>query len=339
MSKKRILYFDLLNIAACISVVALHCNVMVHGWQPGLNWKFGLGIEVIFYWAVPVFFMLTGATCLEYRNKYDTKTFLSRRFSKTLIPFIAWNIILYLVISVGINRSPVGPRTFVNMVLSNQIEDVYWFFFPLFSIYLSIPILSKLVGDMKTIRYAIATVFVCNSVLPFILPLIGIQWNANVTVTACSGMLIYVLLGYYLSKTELTKKQRMLVYVAGILASAFRYLYTMLSSDNLGYVDRFLFNYSAFPAVLEGAAIFVLFKELNLDKLESKSKAIRTISACSFGVYLIHKPILDYFVMGSLGIANTSLVLRTIGVPIIWLGCVLIVLALKKIPVVKRIVP
>ena len=68
---------DSLNIAACFSVIALHCNQMVHTWQPGKNWLLALLIEVLFYWAVPVFLMLTGATLMRYRDRYDTKTFLS----------------------------------------------------------------------------------------------------------------------------------------------------------------------------------------------------------------------------------------------------------------------
>ncbi len=32
-------------------------------------------LEVSFYWAVPVFFMLTGVTLLDYRKRYSTKVF------------------------------------------------------------------------------------------------------------------------------------------------------------------------------------------------------------------------------------------------------------------------
>lgn len=78
--------FDCLNIAACFSVIALHCNQMVHTWQPGKNWLLALLIEVLFYWVVPVFLMLTGATFMRYRDRYDTKTFLSKRIKRTVIP-------------------------------------------------------------------------------------------------------------------------------------------------------------------------------------------------------------------------------------------------------------
>ena len=73
--KKRVLYFDILNIISCIAVVYLHCNGIVHNFTNTLAWKEALVIEVLCYFAVPVFLMLSGANLLNYKNKYDTKTF------------------------------------------------------------------------------------------------------------------------------------------------------------------------------------------------------------------------------------------------------------------------
>ena len=40
--EKRVLYYDLLNIAACIAVIALHHNGLVHIFQGGT--KFGKNV-------------------------------------------------------------------------------------------------------------------------------------------------------------------------------------------------------------------------------------------------------------------------------------------------------
>ena len=75
MENKRVVYFDILNIIAMIAVVSMHCNVIVHN-NPNIRaWNTSLIVECICYWAVPVFCMLSGATLLNYRKKYDTKTF------------------------------------------------------------------------------------------------------------------------------------------------------------------------------------------------------------------------------------------------------------------------
>ena len=72
----RVLYYDLLNIAACVAVIALHHNGLFHIFTGDRVWKECMIAEVGFYWAVPVFLMLSGATLLDYRNKYTTKVFL-----------------------------------------------------------------------------------------------------------------------------------------------------------------------------------------------------------------------------------------------------------------------
>ena len=67
---KHILYLDILNVFACFSVLMLHHNGIVHYYNVfSTAWKESLIFEVVFFWAVPVFFMITGATLLDYRYK------------------------------------------------------------------------------------------------------------------------------------------------------------------------------------------------------------------------------------------------------------------------------
>lgn len=66
---------DVMNIAACVAVVALHVNGGIWGFARNLNWAMMLITECVCYWAVPVFFMITGATLLDYRLRYSTKVF------------------------------------------------------------------------------------------------------------------------------------------------------------------------------------------------------------------------------------------------------------------------
>lgn len=120
---KRVVYFDLLNIGACLCVIFLHCNGMVHTFTRGWNWVLALAIECIFIWAVPVFFMLSGATLMRYRDRYDTRTFFKRRILRTFLPFLIWNLVWYLLpLDLGKGYSLQG---FISGVMSNGIETVY----------------------------------------------------------------------------------------------------------------------------------------------------------------------------------------------------------------------
>lgn len=93
---------DVMNIAACVAVVALHVNGGIWGFARNLNWAMMLITECVCYWAVPVFFMITGATLLDYRLRYSTKVFFQKRFTKTGIPFIFWSIVSIFLGSVHI---------------------------------------------------------------------------------------------------------------------------------------------------------------------------------------------------------------------------------------------
>lgn len=89
--KKRVIYIDVLNIVACICVVAMHCNGIVHTFSYDRAWKTSLIVETAAYWAVPIFFMITGATLLDYTKKYSTRVYMKKRVLKTFVPFLIWS--------------------------------------------------------------------------------------------------------------------------------------------------------------------------------------------------------------------------------------------------------
>lgn len=78
----RIVYFDILNIMAIITVIGLHCNGNVYSYSVDNRrlWATSLIAECIFYWTVSVFVMLTDATLMKYRERYSTKVFMKKGF-------------------------------------------------------------------------------------------------------------------------------------------------------------------------------------------------------------------------------------------------------------------
>lgn len=84
---KKVNYITLLSVISAIAVVILHTNEF---WifSTEKYWETANIIECVFYFAVPIFFMISGITLIDYRDRYDTKEFLKRRIKKTVIPFI-----------------------------------------------------------------------------------------------------------------------------------------------------------------------------------------------------------------------------------------------------------
>lgn len=349
-NKKYILYFDLLNIFACFAVVALHVNGAVHTFAKTRNWVSCMFIEALFYFAVPVFFMLTGATLMNYRKRYDTGAFFKKRIFKTFVPFMIWSIIgicWSIFYTKGMKISDINtPAKFISAVINCKGMGIYWFFPALFSVYLTIPLFSlvdedKRIGKKGIFTYLILVYIVLNVLLPFVCRLTGIQWNSALNAVSCGGYVVWFLIGYLLANTDINKKFRILIYILGLIGFFMYFYLTVQNSFKTGRFDKTYAGYMNIPAMLMGTAVFVLFKygKWNLiDKHEKAVRFVRNLSSASFGVYLIHYYLKDFSIR-HFGIDPRSTLYRIVGTFIIYGLSVIIVRGIQKIPVIRKMVP
>lgn len=349
-NKKYILYFDLLNIFACFAVVALHVNGAVHTFAKTRNWVSCMFIEALFYFAVPVFFMLTGATLMNYRKRYDTGAFFKKRIFKTFVPFMIWSIIgicWSVFYTKGMTISDINTLAkFISAVINCKGMGIYWFFPALFSVYLTIPLFSlvdedKRIGKKGIFTYLILVYIVLNVLLPFVCRLTGIQWNSALNAVSCGGYVVWFLVGYLLANTDINKKFRMLIYILGLIGFFMYFYLTVQNSFKTGRFDKTYAGYMNIPAIFMGTAVFVLFKygKWNLiDKHEKAVRFVRNLSSASFGVYLIHYYLKDFSIR-HFGIDPRSTLYRIVGTFIIYGLSVIIVRVIQKIPVIRKMVP
>ena len=293
--KKRVLYFDFLNIFAAIAVITMHINGMVHLYSDTLAWKQALVAEVAGFWAVPMFLMLSGATLMGYRQRYTTKEFFKKRFVRALIPFVIWSFISMFLN--GYNVVELGVTGVINKLFFCEYESVYWFFMPLFSVYLSMPVVSLLKDNRRILWYMVGGAFALYSFLPLAVTWVGLGWNGLLQMPAVSGYLMYPVLGYLLSTMEIKKVHRIGIYIAGLLCAVFRYVAVLTLSQADGAVNRKYFDDRGFYAAILAVAVFVFVKNSKIvEKIGKKDKlsnAVKTISGCSFGVYLIHMHVIN----------------------------------------------
>lgn len=349
-NKKYILYFDLLNIFACFAVVALHVNGAVHTFAKTRNWVSCMFIEALFYFAVPVFFMLTGATLMNYRKRYDTGAFFKKRIFKTFVPFMIWSIIgmcWSIFYTKGMKISDINtPAKFISAVINCKGMGIYWFFPALFSVYLTIPLFSlvdedKRIGKKGIFTYLILVYIVLNVLLPFVCRLTGIQWNSALNAVSCGGYVVWFLIGYLLANTDINKKFRILIYILGLIGFFMYFYLTVQNSFKTGRFDKTYAGYMNIPAMLMGTAVFVFFKygKWNfIDKHEKAVRFVRNLSSASFGVYLIHYYLKDFSIR-HFGIDPRSTLYRIVGTFIIYGLSVIIVRVIQKIPVIRKMVP
>lgn len=316
-------------------------NEIVHRYSRLRAWKTALIFEVICYWAVPVFIMLSGATLLKYKERYDTKTFFKKRFIKVLIPWIIWSGIVYITKNRNLNLIQ-----FIKDFFYCRIESIYWFFPLILFLYCLIPILSILT-EKKEYRKILKAIVIFQFVFNGIIYPICVVTDTTLPkiFSYCIGTnayIIFLLLGYLLSTKNFTKKQRIVIYLLGIASAIIRYFYTYYFSIKKGVLNRDLFDYCSGVSVILAVAVFVFIKniewEKNIKKMHIKPEIITKISSCSFGIYLMHM-IIKRMLTNMLNLNIYSIWYRTIGAICLYTICLLIVYIIKKIPIIKKIVP
>ena len=135
-------YITVLSVIACFFVIMLHSYTL--GFEETSNWILERIFRGIAYCAVPIFFMISGATLIDYRERYDTKTFFKKRLLKTLLPLIIWSIIYFIVkiISGQIDTNNINFRFIIDYFINVRMNPVFWFLVVIIGIYLCIPVIS-----------------------------------------------------------------------------------------------------------------------------------------------------------------------------------------------------
>lgn len=306
-------YITVLTVLSSFAVMMLHFNGVFWMHPEGSLWVSSNIIETVFYFAVPVFFMITGCTLLDYRELYSTRTFFCKRFIKTVLPFVVWSLIAYLYRCVSQGVWCFSPYFVAKGILNCRFIDIYWFFILLFGIYLSIPVLALLPDKVRVFTYMSALAF-CTSCLPdFISQATGSSFfPRNFSFPLCSGYLIYPLLGYVLHKADLRPAVRVLIYIAGAASAVAHCIVTITLSDYDGICLLFK-NYRHCTTVFFAAAVFVAvkYRAAAILTLAPLRRLIEYVKPTTLGVYLTH--IYLYWFCGYVGVNTSSLLFRTVG--------------------------
>lgn len=342
----RFFNISLAGVVSAIAVVILHTN--------GVFWQFSAVeqywftaniIESVCYFAVPVFFMITGATLLSFYRRYGLREYFRKRAEKVLIPYLFWSMIGILVSTYymkSISPDELDLRLILNLLAEGKAISVYWFFIPLFTVYLCIPLLAAVRDDLKmnVFRYIFLASFVLNAVLPFLNSVFHLGLKTSIKVPVGSQYLIFVLLGYLLQNSSLKKRDCCLIYVSGLAGLLMLVIGTYYSSMAAGSISSLYKGYVNVPSIMYSAAVFTLIRQAAplLERNNTIRNAVLKLSGYTFPMFLVHKYVLTGLV--KLFDTNTySLVWRLGGVIPITLAVVLFTALIRKIPVVRKILP
>lgn len=292
-------YISILNVLACIGVVILH--TFETGYTSDANFVFEVLIRAIAYCAVPVFFMITGATLIDYRERYDTKTFFKKRLLKVIIPLIIWSII-YFIINFFKGKFSINDLSFkfvFEYFFLVKTNPIFWFFVVIIGIYLAIPVISLIPQETrrKAFLYIIIITFVFNQFLPDLLYHLNLNYNYDLKFPLTySGWISFIFIGYYIDKYEIVKKHRVIIYVLGIIGFLTMVVPTIFISYHKNESCSWFDEYYDAPCVLYSASVFLFFKsKINNNQIVTKIMPFfNFVAPTTLGIYVLHIAIRDF---------------------------------------------
>lgn len=301
-----------------------------------------------------MFFMLTGATCMTYRRRHSTLGFYKRRAARIFVPYLIWaTVALCINVSTGLLELAPGDwgrlANVLSLYASGGLEAIFWFFIPLFAIYMAMPVYSLLTRreNRPILRYALAIGTVTICIVPFAVELFAacfnlrVEWNSSWSLTAVGGYAIYALIGYWGITHDFSRIQRWLCYLNGAFCVALHMAGIYILSPRLGYVPGVFKNYLGYHAFSAALAVLVACRYIRWEKIFRPAILRRIISRlgeCSFGVYLIHIFVLRWMEVRPFFAKYTPFWYFVCPV-LCYAFCVAVVYAVRKLPVLKRIFP
>ena len=342
----KVFSLTFIQVICAISVVTLHTNGVFWNFSATDRYWFTANIiESVLYFGVPIFFMVTGITLLDYRERYSTSEFFKKRAEKTVLPYVVWSLI-GVVFLVATKRRALEEVTFkwvLNGLLSTSgIINLYWFFQPLFCVYLCIPVFSAITKDYKkkVAEYVLIVCFFVNILFPFINAVFNleIQWTYQIAVA--SGYLFWIWAGYYFYNYPPKKWAKIVIYLLAIVGLMVHIIGTYKLSMAEGAINSLFKGYYNIPCVLYSLGVFLFLRDLGslLEKVNWIRLFFAFLGKYTFPLYLIHWFVLR-LIDDHIKISKTSIGYRLFAPYAIFLIVIGVTWILRRIPIIRKIVP
>lgn len=308
--RTHVQYIDLLRILATMAVMVIHIDPM-GGTNttrniPSLEWILAMVFDGLSRWAVPIFFMISGALFLG--RKTTISKIYSHNISHIAIAFLFWSF-AYAVI-----REFIYGYGIKNVILETLYGHYHmWFLFSIVCLYAIVPFLQKIIEDRQLGIYFLAVSFVVVLLLPQLIECAGL-FSANIAgigntflnkfdIDLVSSASFYFVLGFYLHKADISPIYRKAIYILGIICTFLTVFLSCSVSIWKGEESEIFFGPSDLNIVFSSIAVFV-FAKYNFSapiKQLSTSSIIKQLSSSCFGAYLIHPMIIEllYLIFGT----------------------------------------
>ena len=286
-TKTKTAYFEWLRLFAAAAVVLMHTAAKrwlsishtVPEWEVLTLW------DSLVRWPVPIFIMITGALFLPRRT--ELKTALGRYIPRMAVGFLVWS---------GVYALYRGELT-----LNGLVSGYYhlWYLPFLCGVYLTLPFLQKIAEDDRLADQLLLVSLTVGTLFPWLVKLGELLLpESRGLLGTLAGLVNYtfffdhislLLLGHRLHRTELSRKQRRVVYLLGLLGVSVTGIATIWATNRTDFQNSLFFDFAAPNNLCAAAALFVFAKQ----HLRSLPKWVAVPAKHSFGIYLVHALVID----------------------------------------------
>ena len=319
MEKERIAFVDYVRVFACFLVMLVHAS---ENYYPGPGATDMAGPQAILanqtdrLWvslydgfsriSVPLFIIVSAYLLAPKKKEQSAREFYRKRFGKILPPFLIFTV-LYCTLPLlwGQIDTATSLRDLARIPINfPTLAGHFWFMFPLFSLYLFIPVVSPWLetASAKEERFFIL-LFLISSCMPFLRRWFGelwgeCFWNEFHLLWYFSGYLGYLVLAHYIRRhLDWGVKKRLIVggllLVVGSSVTIWSYYVQAVPGVVLDTpVLEVGWRFCTLNVVSATAGAFLMFSCIGLDGAGDNAamppKWLESLSKMSYGMYLMH---------------------------------------------------
>lgn len=283
-TNQRIAYLDILRLLATFAVILIHiiADVLPLSFMQ-FNWYVAVVGGSLVRWAVPVFVMISGALYLDPQKEITMGLVLKKKIPRLLLAYAAWWLIYALAILTVwcfIKKEPFQAE---------WIAPHYhlWFLPMLAGVFLLIPLLRPIAANEKLLRYALV-IWLCYLACSFAMVKEIKQFTPLFAMNTIVGYAGYFLLGYFLSILETSKRQRIVIYLLGIIGALATIGGSIGLSVYTGAFNEKFYSFLSLHVAMMSMALFVFVKENSCHIGTGTQRLLEFVRYDLFGVYLTH---------------------------------------------------
>ena len=281
-------WIDLARVVAAFAVVVLHVSAQ-YLYSVDVSRTAWIGVDIYdsaVRWCVPVFIMISGYLLLDPAKQISPLLFYRKRMARIGGALVAWTIIALIFKSqLVVETKGFSLMDAVTSVVEGKPFFHLWYLYMLVGLYLFCPFL-KFATDQMTVRQLRGATILCFAYSIFAEGFNSVRWIDGSSIDSFPIYLGYFLAGHLFGRSRSSVPVMIMggILVVSIIATVVGVYFGTKSFGLARGVH--LYRYLMPNVVVMSLAAFSLLRQLAVP--QAWRPLVKTVSADSFGIYLVH---------------------------------------------------